>query len=705
MNLFKKSLSAALSAGLILSALSSCCTAAYAEERDVNVDSKIAVIYTGDVQCSINNYAKLSAYVAKRQSEGYTTVLADAGDFASGDDIGEYLRGENIVSIMDELGSDGSGYTVVTPGDHDFDYGIDQLKNLTTLPLFRTISSNFVDKDGNCVFDPWTMIDDGYTQVAFVGITTPETITDSNYYRFLGENDEYAYSFCRDDENNGAAFYANVQNSVDAAKNAGADVVIALSHLGTSTNHGLYSSKSVINNTTGINICIDANQDNSQYSRSTVKNQNAENVTLITPGQKLSNLCEITIENGQITYNSQATSSYFVPTNEDSDEYSAYYSVKDTIDTIKADYSERENSVVLQSDFNLLKNNPTNINNITARYKETNLGDFCADAYRKIYETDIGLIRGANIAKNIPEGEITYKQLMEVLPTKSPMCIIEATGQEIIDALEFSVASNPKSSKDFLQVSGITYEIHNYIPSSVKTNADGQFESVDGDYRVKNVMVGGDPIDPELTYTIASDSDMLKAKNTSYTMFLDNTIIKSESKTDADTLLEFAESELVGTVDDIYENLDGMGRINVISEQNTCGENLMWSFDKETGVLTISGEGYSFEYFNTDAPWKSNVNDITSVVIPEDAAVDPNAFIGCKNLKSIVFGEKVYLPGDANMSGNYDFLDLVVISKALISQANSHWNNILLMDYNHSGGVDFLDLVGISKELLNANKK
>lgn len=98
-------------------------------------------------------------------------------------------------------------------------------------------------------------------------------------------------------------------------------------------------------------------------------------------------------------------------------------------------------------------------NSRSIRNGETNLGDLCADAYRSVMGADIGIVNGGGIRADIKAGNITYEDIINVHPYGNEMCVVEATGQEILDALELGASLYPEENGGFLQVSGLTYSI------------------------------------------------------------------------------------------------------------------------------------------------------------------------------------------------------------------------------------------------------
>lgn len=560
MNLFKKSMSILVCATL---ALSTSATYVFADES--TSDKDIVIIHVNDVHCGIDSddntygYAELAAYEAKLQSEGYTTILIDAGDFVQGDVIGTLSDGEYIIDIMNELDFD-----LATLGNHEFDYGMDQMFSLMEKAEFDIIDSNFTDlTTGESVFDGWKIIEANGTKLGFVGITTPESITKSTPAYFQNENGEYIYGFCAN--NDGEELYENVQNSVNEAIDAGADMIIAVGHLGIDEQSSPWTSKEVIANTSGIDVFIDGHS-HSVIDNEKVTNENGEEVILTSTGTKLANIGTVTISNENISAKLVKKGDYTVTTDTESAEGKAYAGATEFIDNIKSEYEELVNTVVAKTDVTLTTTDPENPDLRIVRHLETNLGDLCADAYRNTLGADIAFVNGGGIRSNIEKGDITYGDIIAVHPFGNMACLIEASGQEILDALELGAASSPEESGGFLQVSGLTYEIHDYIPSSVVLTENREFIKVDGEYRVKNVMVGGEPLELDKTYTLASHNYMLKSGGDGYTMFMDNTILQNEVLIDNQVLINYIVDNLNGVVGDEYKNPYGEGRITVYSE-------------------------------------------------------------------------------------------------------------------------------------------
>ena len=217
-------------------------------------------------------------------------------------------------------------------------------------------------------------------------------------------------------------------------------------------------------------------------------------------------------------------------------------------------------TVVAFTENTLYINDPeTNVRII--RNAETNLGDLCADAYRALSGADVAFVNGGGVRAQIPAGNITLDQIYSVHPFGNIMCMVEVSGQQILDALEWGARSNPGETGSFLHVSGLTYEIHTYVASSAQSDENGMFDGVTGEYRVKNVTVGGEPLDVNKTYTLASHNYMLKNSGDGYSMFKGAKLLIDETLIDNQVLITYITVNLGGVVGEEYANPYGQGRI------------------------------------------------------------------------------------------------------------------------------------------------
>ena len=530
-------------------------TAAEAAEPD---ESKgIVVLYTNDVHCGVDDnigYAGVAAYKNAYEKAGYEVVLVDSGDAVQGATIGTLSKGEYIVEIMNEL-----GYAAAAVGNHEFDYGMDRFMELTELADYDYVAANFVDKDGNLVVDAYTIVEAGGHKIAFVGAATPETFTSSSPAYFQDENGNFIYGFCEGGD--GSDFYAAIQSAVDSAAAEGADIVIVLSHLGTNLESAPYSASDLIENTNGIDAVLDGHS-HSVWESEIVLNKDGEEVLLSSTGTKLENLGSLTIVDTEDGIDFTTELHHEVIFQDDA--MAAF------VAGIKEEYAELAQTVVAKTDVDLTIVDPTLTDSEgkplrIVRSQETNLGDLCADAYRAMSGADIAFVNGGGIRTSIPAGDITYEQIISVHPFGNAMCVVEATGQELLDALEMSARKLPSENGGFLQVSGISFDIDMSVEPTVVTDDKGLFVEVSGDRRIKNVKVGDAPIDPDATYTLASHNYMLKESGDGINMFADNVLLQDSVLLDNQVLIKYITEYLGGVVGAEYADLYGQGRINIIN--------------------------------------------------------------------------------------------------------------------------------------------
>lgn len=522
----------------------------FAFAADTAKSEDIIILGTSDVHCGIDKnigYDGLVAYKKAMLEQNQFVTLVDAGDAIQGEAIGTISKGEHIVELLNQV-----GYDVLVPGNHEFDYGMDQFLNSIAKKVKTPyIACNFITlADKKPVFEGYKMMTYGDKKVAYVGITTPETLTKSTPTAFQDAKGNWKYDFCNDAT--GKALYDQVQATVDAAKKAGANYVVAVAHLGDDPDTAVWKASDVIKATNGIDALIDGHAHQTHVKETA--NKDGKLVKCVATGTKLENIGKLVIKkDGTITAENIDVK---IADKKDAD-------TTKLIKDIKAKSEALLKKVVAKTNVELTINGADGKRAV--RMTETNLGDLCADAYKFAGKADIAVVNGGGIRTSIPAGDITYEQIISVHPFGNMLCVIEATGQEILDALELgSKSAGAGESGGFLHVSGLTYDINTFIPTSVKTDEKGMFEKVDGAYRVSNVMVGGKKLDLNKTYTLATHNYMIKQAGDGYTMFKDNKLLQDEVMIDNQVLISYITDELKGVVGETYAK--PQGRINIVTE-------------------------------------------------------------------------------------------------------------------------------------------
>ena len=537
---------------------------AFADDEAAAVErsADIVILFTSDVHCGIDQgfgYAGLSEIYDHLVAQGNKVILVDDGDNIQGEPIGTMTKGEALVDLMNKV-----GYSVAIPGNHEFDYGMEQFLSLAKQAKFSYVSCNF-NHEGELVFDPYVIRELDGMKVAFVGVTTPKTLTSSTPRYFQDENGEFVYGFFQDETGEGV--YNAVQSAVDDARAEGADYVVVLGHMGNEEECHPWTYSDVISNVSGIDVFLDGHSHDTDQV--VMKDKDGKEVIRAACGTKLSCIgwCRIDTE-GKIT-----TGLYTWNNNESAPALLGIANKTSAlVDKATSALEKKLKEVVASSEVLLTINDPEEVDANgkpirMVRRAETNLGDLGADAYRIQSGADIAFVNGGGIRVSINAGKITLNDILKVHPFGNAMCVIEVTGQQILDALEWGARAVPGENGGFLQVSGLSYEIHSYIESPCKSDENSMFAGIEGERRVQNVLVDGKPIDPEATYTLASHDYMLLNNGDGYTMFDGAPLLQDRVKLDNQVLIDYITETLEGVIGEEYEDLTGEGRIVIVEEK------------------------------------------------------------------------------------------------------------------------------------------
>ena len=538
-------------------------TAAFAEEAASGLQKDLVILFTSDVHCGIDQgwgYAGLYA-IKEGLSAKYNVILVDDGDAIQGEPIGTMTRGESVINIMNAV-----GYDLAIPGNHEFDYGMDRFFELVEKANFPYISCNF-NKQGEQVFPSYLIKEVDGVKIGFVGITTPLTLRSSTPTYFMNENNEFIYGFLQQD-NTGEALYEAVQKAVDDARAEGAVYVIAVAHLGDEAECIPWTYMDVISHTSGIDAFVDGHAHDTEQV--VMKNKDGNDVVRSACGTKFAHIGAVTITtNGEI-------SSKLYSWNQDTPAPELLNLQNAGADAVKAEtgvLSEKLNEVVASSTVDLITHDPTaKMDDGRAvriiRNTETNLGDLCADAYLdQSGDADIAFVNGGGIRVPIAKGDITLNDILKVHPFGNSLTVIRVTGQQVLDALEWSVHAMPGEFGGFNHVAGLTYEVDTSIPTPCVADQDSMFDHIDEtmERRIRNVLVAGQPLDPNASYKLVSHDYQLLNKGDGYTMYEGCEVLQESVKLDNQVLIDYITGTLNGVIGEGYENPYGQGRFVTVN--------------------------------------------------------------------------------------------------------------------------------------------
>ncbi len=531
----------------------------------------IVILYTNDVHCGVNDaigYDGLALYKKEMESLHDNVLLVDAGDTIQGDVIGSVSRGEDIITLMNEL-----DYDVATIGNHEFDYGIDRLKELSKKLDCGYVCCNYFDEYESLVYERYRMYKAGDKRIAFVGAVTPRTFTTSTPAFFKNSKGEYIYSFAQNDKE----LYDVIQQNADLARKNGADIVVLLGHLGeVGIGYKKWTAQEVVKHTDNIDVVIDGHS-HSVTENLIEKNAEGKDVIITQTGTKLKNIGKMTIsEDNKIK--TELISEVPAPSKDMKISEDEWLSINERggrnvdkdmyekINAAKKKISDKLSTFVGSTDFDLTVSNPET-GEIVIRNSETNSGDFFTDCLREISGADIGLLNSDAIRSSIPSGDITVENIFKVFSYINYPSTAKVTGQQILDYLEFGAKSYPGEDGSFAQVSGLSYEIAPDIMSSVVLDEYGEFVGVNGDRRVRNVRLSdGSAIDPEGVYKLASNEYILKNGGDAG-IFSANCEELSVAKENVYvSFANYIRNKLGGVIPEKYRNPYGQGRITIYSE-------------------------------------------------------------------------------------------------------------------------------------------
>ena len=521
------------------------------------LDGKTVILHTNDVHGSIELYAKVAAMKGDYEARGAQVILADAGDYSQGTVYVSVNKGKDAVTMMNA-----AGYDVATIGNHEFDYGYDQLKSNLDSAVFKVVCANVL-QDGSPVFDAYRKINKGGVQVAFVGLETPEAQTKANPALIQG------LTFLAGDE-----MYAAVQTQVDAARTAGADIVIVLTHLGVDSSSEPNTSYDLYEKVTGIDFIIDGHSH-------TVMTKGPEGEPIQSTGTALNNIGVITIDNATKKIESNELIPIWHTEEVDGENVTVYdytksdetvaNAAKAIIDPIDADYDQKfaESAV----DLNGAKA-PGN------RTEETNLGDLITDAMMWAIKTKapgvdmnnaVAITNGGGIRAAIAKGDITKKDVNTVLPFGNTLAVVYVKGSELLEALEVSTYCTPKSLGGFPQFAGMEVELNTACEYDANdtTYPGSTYFGPKSINRITIKTVNGKAFDKDATYAVITNNFLAAGGDTYYAFAAAQTQFDTGLPLD-EILMEYITVELNGVVTDKYAA--PQGRLTIVNNPPVPGQ-------------------------------------------------------------------------------------------------------------------------------------
>lgn len=549
-----------------------------------DVAGKLVIIHTNDTHGrdvagdGVLGTAAISQLKKDYQAAGADTLLFSAGDAVQGTTLVNYHQGADAISFMNL-----AGYDAMCVGNHEFDWGYDNLKKLIASADFPVLGANVLDKaSGSPAFQERQVFTTATgIKVGVFGLATPETATSANpsgiqMLRFLGADE----------------LYACASSQVAALKAEGCDLIVAIGHLGVDESSANTGCRSVdlVNRVSGIDLLIDGHSHTVMEQGQPVPAeqfptfQNNSSTLIVSTGSYLGNAGVVVYDPSTGTLTSDLIAA------------GAYSGSDESLATV---INTRDTEIIAElgqpfASSEILLNGERAPGN---RTEETNLGDFAADAilYGANKATgniiDAAITNGGGIRESIQAGQISMLDMRTVFPFNNQICVLPLTGRQLLEALESATYCTPEALGAFPQVSGITFTLDT---SGVYENGEPYstyFRCANPGTRVKYVTVNGQPLNLNKTYYVATNDfsavggDTYYAFKEAYAAGGFNTGVGLE-----DALIEYTQNVLGGVISqEQYGVPQGRIRITASSgEASVAAETITASARvQETSAYTV----------------------------------------------------------------------------------------------------------------------
>lgn len=459
----------------------------------------VTIVHTNDVHGHVwaeeggaMGYAHLAAVINGIRETKENVLLLDAGDTFQGSSAASLSRGESIVQIMNSM-----GYDAMAAGNHDFAYGWQRLGELAEMAAFPVLSANVQKPDGSQLLKSFTIKEVDGIRIGIIGLTTLET-----RYKTHPHNVE------------GLIFADPVERAREVVEELRdeCDLLIALAHL--PLMDGEDSCVRLAEEVEELDLIV------SGHSHVPLENSLVINDTLIVQageyGEKLG-IVDIVLRDGvpevvNASLYTPAWTGASLPVDE---------AVQTVITETNKEYEKLLSQVIGWTDV-FLDGERDHV-----RTRATNLGTLVAEAMRAATGADGAIMNGGGIRASIKAGEITRRDVLDVLPLDNFVLVKELKGSVLLQALENGVAEYPEISGAFPQVAGIEFR---FDPARKPGN------------RIIEVKVAGEELDPDRLYRIAIN-DFMAAGGIGYTMLEEGRVL-GEPGILEDIVVEFIQQNL-----------------------------------------------------------------------------------------------------------------------------------------------------------------
>jgi len=404
----------------------------------------------------LGGIAYLAGAVDRARGKSPSLLLA-AGDMIQGNAWANLFQGKSTIEVMNAMKFD-----AMVVGNHEFDFGPKVLKERMAQARFPLLGANV---KGFPALKPYIMKNLQGVRIAIIGVVTPETPVVTHPRNVAG------LTFSTPE--------SAVRKYLQELKGR-ADIIVVLSHC------GFQADKELAARVPGIDVIVGG------HSHTKILQPELVGQTIIVQAwehAKALGVLNLRVKDGKVIGFDGALEEISPATG----------AANGQVQDIVARYERQSGSLLHRA----IGETQVGLDGEHVRAAETNLGDFVADVMRQTTGAEVAIINGGSIRTSIAQGKIEVQDIYAVLPFDNYLVAISLTGAQLKAALEHGVSRLEEPSGSFPQVSGLTFTYSRRAPAGS---------------RVKDVTVGGRPLDPQKGYLVAT-VDFLAAGGDGYTVF------------------------------------------------------------------------------------------------------------------------------------------------------------------------------------------
>ena len=394
------------------------------------------------------------ADVLRREKPG---LLLSAGDMIQGNNWANLFQGEPVIEVMNEMGFD-----AMVVGNHEFDYGQDILKKRIGEARFPVLGANV---QGMAGLKPYIIREIDGIKIAIIGVVTEDLPVTTHPKNVVGLKVFSPFDV--------------VEKYVKLLRDR-ADIILVLSHV------GINIDRLLAERVKGIDVIVGG------HSHTKLATFLPIGKTVIVQAWEhglVLGVLDLTVSEGKIV-NVRSYLEEIKP---------ASMEKLPAVASIVERYKKRADTLMHE----VIGEAGTELDGAHGRVRETNLGDLVADVMREKAGADAAIINGGGIRASIAKGKVEIGEVYSALPFDNYVVAVRLTGKQIKEALEHGVSGVETEEGGFPQVSGLSFTYSRSAPKGA---------------RVREVLVGGRPLDPKRYYTVATH-DFLAAGGDGYRAF------------------------------------------------------------------------------------------------------------------------------------------------------------------------------------------